>query len=545
MAAPDPDRAPENAFVRYRARILDPTTAGRLPDGRAPQQTAYVADRLLITAASQQEAIALLADLDEALAGSGYRRRTRDPFGSDAAAAEPADGSAAAEQRAERDADRGSAAAANAADRRSELLRAAVTAGVPVAFTVEVDLPTAAADEPPAPVDVWPLLRRIRQRGTDVRRGDGERATGVIGLDHLMFASPAILGNPAHPVANAVVYGDPAHPVANGVDGSYPQPGSGGRGPVAVVLPAPQPGRRSDRKPSGRAPHVVVLDTGVGAHDWFAPPQRPVHRDLTFGSGFHVAVDVADPEAIRTDPEGAGAIPDRMTGQLASHAGHGTFISGLLRQGCPEAEISTLRVMGADGIVPESELATAILGLSVRQHDGGPAHEPGSADALVLSLGYYAEIDDASYTAGLAGQLRWLARHGVRVYAAAGNDCTERRCYPAGFADASDFADLDHPLRAVAALNPDGATVAMFSNDGDWVNGHALGANLVSTMPSFPPAAAQSAVRSIGPGGSVRAGIDADDYTGGFGVWSGTSFAAAVLAARELSARFAEVGEAH
>lgn len=516
----DPGPAPDNAFVRYNARMLDPTTAGRLADGRAPQQTAYVSDRLLVTAETQADAEALLADLDEALRGSVYRRRSADPFRPEQA----------------------STAESPAGDQSADPLRAALAAGVPVSFTVSFDVPTESAEDAPPPVDVWPLLRRIRQRGTDLRRGDDARVTGVIGLDHLMFAAPAILGNPAHPIADAVVYGDPAHPIADGLDTGTGRPGGfGGHGPVAVVLPAPRP--RPDLGPHSRVPHVVVLDTGVGEHEWFRAPHAPVHRDLTFGTGQHVAVDVSDPEAIRTDPERTGAIPDRMTGLLASHAGHGTFISGLLRQGCPDAEISTLRVMGADGIVPESELAAAITNLSVRQHDGGPPSEPGRVDVLVLSLGYYAEIDDAAYTAGLANQLRWLALNGVAIYAAAGNDCIEKRSYPAGFADRADFAGLDHRLYAVAALNPDTVTVAMFSNDGDWVNGRAVGANLVSTIPSFPPAAYQPALRVTGPGGAIRASVDADDYGGGFGVWSGTSFAAPVLAARHL-ARLADPDKA-
>ena len=530
---PNPGPAPDGAFLRYSARMLDPTTAGRLADGRAPQQTAYVADRLLVTAQTRTDAEALLADLDEALRGSGYRRRSADPFRP--AQSPPVVGA-------------GDAADAHAAaprvgpvgNRQAELLALAVAVGVPVTFTVSFDIPAATTDDAPPPVDVWPLLRRIRQRGTDLRRGNGDRVTGVIGLDHLMFASPAVLGNPAHPIANAVVYGDPAHPIANGIDVGYGPAGVAGRAPVAVILPAPRPpGPHPDRP---RGPHVVVLDTGVGDHEWFRPPHRPVHRDLTFGAGFHVGLDVESPESIRTDPERNGAVPDRMTGLLASHAGHGTFISGLLRQGCPEAEISSLRVMGGDGTVPESELAAALMNLSIRQQVGGPDSEPGRVDALVLSLGYYAEIDDAAYTAGLCNQLSWLAAHGVTSYAAAGNDCTEKRCYPGGFADAADFEGSGHRLYAVAALNPDSSTVAMFSNDGEWVNAHAVGASLVSTMPAFPPAAYQPALEVTGPRGSVRASIDADDYRGGFGVWSGTSFAAPVLAARHL-ARLADAGQ--
>ncbi len=199
----DPGPAPDNAFVRYNARMLDPTTAGRLADGRAPQQTAYVSDRLLVTAETQADAEALLADLDEALRGSVYRRRSADPFRPEQA----------------------SAGDSPAGDRSAELLRVALAAGVPVSFTVSFDVPTESAEDAPPPVDVWPLLRRIRQRGTDLRRGDDARVAGVIGLDHLMFASPAILGNPAHPIGNGLDLGP-------GPAGSF-----AGHGPVAACSP--------------------------------------------------------------------------------------------------------------------------------------------------------------------------------------------------------------------------------------------------------------------------------------------------------------------
>ena len=90
------------------------------------------------------------------------------------------------------------------------------------------------------------------------------------------------------------------------------------------------------------------------------------------------------------------------------------------------------------------------------------------------------------------------------------------------------------PLVAVAALNPN-RTIALFSNDGPWVHGAAVGANVVSTSPTDEQGSAQPDTSVDGPGGRRRATIDPDDYSSGFATWSGTSFAAPVLAGRFLS----------
>jgi subtilisin family serine protease len=80
----------------------------------------------------------------------------------------------------------------------------------------------------------------------------------------------------------------------------------------------------------------------------------------------------------------------------------------------------------------------------------------------------------------------------------------------------------------VGALNPNG-TVAMFSNAGDWVACVRPGADLVST---FPPTfnGGQQAAYGVTVDGTVRQTIDPDDFSSGFGTWSGTSFAAPYLA---------------
>jgi subtilisin family serine protease len=89
------------------------------------------------------------------------------------------------------------------------------------------------------------------------------------------------------------------------------------------------------------------------------------------------------------------------------------------------------------------------------------------------------------------------------------------------------------PLVSIAALNPDGS-VALFSNDGDWISCHSPGAALVSTMPEVDVGLRTSVDLGDGPlsqrpVASWRASLDPDRFTG-FGTWSGTSFAAPVMA---------------
>jgi subtilisin family serine protease len=85
------------------------------------------------------------------------------------------------------------------------------------------------------------------------------------------------------------------------------------------------------------------------------------------------------------------------------------------------------------------------------------------------------------------------------------------------------------PLISVGALNPD-RTIALFSNAGPWVTCHRPGAALVSTFPVTFDASGQASYRVDVPGDGVRSTIDPDNFHSGFGTWSGTSFAAPILA---------------
>jgi subtilisin family serine protease len=94
------------------------------------------------------------------------------------------------------------------------------------------------------------------------------------------------------------------------------------------------------------------------------------------------------------------------------------------------------------------------------------------------------------------------------------------------------------PVVAVGAENPNGS-VALFSNDGPWVRVLRPGAAQVSTYPQAYDASGQPVAELVTAEGEWRSALDPDDFSSGFAVWSGTSFAAPVLAG-DLAAHLAE-----
>ena len=119
----------------------------------------------------------------------------------------------------------------------------------------------------------------------------------------------------------------------------------------------------------------------------------------------------------------------------------------------------------------------------------------------------------------------------------AGNDATTRPSFPAAFGPWSDGSgpvvqDPDVlPIVSVGALNPNATTDALFSNAGPWVRAHEIGANVISTIPTTFDGGYQAGVETEHLG-RTRASLDPDDYSGGFATWSGTSFAAPLLAGK-------------
>ena len=194
--------------------------------------------------------------------------------------------------------------------------------------------------------------------------------------------------------------------------------------------------------------------------------------------------------------------------------------------------------MHSDGVAYEADVLLALHMLADRVRDAQANNRPENmVDIVSLSLGYYEENPaDVAYTGQFGAVIAELLGLGVLVVAAAGNDATTRRFYPAAFADQPLTGGCGPQVISVGALNPDvSASKALFSNEGPWVHCWATGAGVVSTYPTDVrgTAAADHEVPDQG-----RNSFDPDDFTAGFAVWDGTSFAAPLAAAEIGKALF-------
>jgi hypothetical protein len=286
---------------------------------------------------------------------------------------------------------------------------------------------------------------------------------------------------------------------------------------------------------------VAVLDTGIGPHPWFgfldrsAPP--PATSFIKVFPALQDAIRIQGEEAALTSPTRVlqdfwdqPVTDNPLIGVLDRDTGHGTFIAGVVHQSAPEADVLAVRVMHSDGVAYEADVLLALWGLVNRVEQ---AQQSGNLDDMVdvvsLSLGYFDEAGTPSeFTGHLLTVLDRLRELGVLVFAAAGNDATSRRFYPAAFAELAPGAGPQ--VISVGALNPN-ATRALFSNEAPWVRAWATGAGVVST---FPIDAQGSMTADFTPAAN-RAALDLDNFSAGFAVWDGTSFAAP-LAAAEVTA---------
>ena len=499
----DPVGLPRTVLERHGARILRPVDAAVFAGAGTPLSTAYRAAVLLVPdSLLQPRNRELLEEVQRVLAAGGLRLAVEDvpPL--------------------------------------ERLLPEELERYRPFLRDVLRRAPLVPADGAgPVVVDAWPALQRLR---ANVRDTAGPLHDQVVrfSLEHLLIGS----------VPGVDIDGDPVtdgHPVTGGPGGAtYLTAGSGGRGPVGLVLPAPRRGKLGDPG-LGRRPVVAVLDTGMGPHPWLDASDDPL--DDTFVEiDTALQVMLAASESASGDPEPLGGpwefpfTEDPLVGELDTHTGHGTFIAGIVRQVAPDARVRSVRIMHSDGIVYENDLllCVAILDAQAALAQSGSGSGLEFVDVLSLSLGYYSESSaDAAYTTELAGLLSSLTNRGVLVVCSAGNDSTERPCYPAALAPAMSG------LLSVGALNPNGSK-ALFSNDGPWVRCWADGAAVISTFPTTVDGS-QGPLNTLrepnAPGlPQRRETIDPDDFRSGFATWSGTSFAAPLVAAALAAALISE-----
>lgn len=402
-------------------------------------------------------------------------------------------------------------------------------------------------DAEPVVVDCWKALQLLRSAASGEKPEIDPDIVAEMSVEHLLFTSPVFGGAPWE---TSGLGGTPWETSGFGAGSSYGRTRGANRIPVTL---AADPPFRSE-KPAHRRPVIAVLDTGIGPHRWFGLADRAAPPPA--GVGLGVAPDIQAailqselasgtvPTQLLTDYWDAPSTGQPLIGDVDTDTGHGLFIAGIIRQACPEADTLAIRVVHSDGVAYEADVLLALHLLADRVREAQANNRPQDlVDIVSLSLGYYLEDPvDVAFTGKFAAVIAELLGLGVLVVAAAGNDATTRRFYPAAFADQPLGSGCGPRVISVGALNPDlGASRALFSNEGPWVRCWATGAGVVSTFPADVrgTAAADHEVPERG-----RSSFDPDDYSAGFAVWDGTSFAAP-LAAAELAKALLQAGDLH
>jgi subtilisin family serine protease len=217
-----------------------------------------------------------------------------------------------------------------------------------------------------------------------------------------------------------------------------------------------------------------------------------------------VDVGVADTGLVEHDrlqsrvtagPQDTDTLDDDGDDRLDDQAGHGTFVAGIVAANAPAAHVQMVKVLDSWGVGDEVTVARGIRRLA-------------GCQVINLSLGCYTTNDSPPWAVVRALQ---ALPDGTVVVAAAGNHGSRRPFWPAALKG----------VVAVAALDAADGSAAPFSNFGWWVDACAPGVRALSTFVEFN-----------GPREPLEPGNPDPDHFEGWARWSGTSFAAPLVAAR-------------
>jgi thermitase len=245
------------------------------------------------------------------------------------------------------------------------------------------------------------------------------------------------------------------------------------------------------------APHHVFVSTPFEMGGPYGPPTSAESYPLSSGPAADAAIRLAVmdtavwPDSPLPDTwyeADADDVDDSV--EPGADLGHANFIIGVIMSNTDNARVRAIKVLDADGLCTEADLANALLALE-------------DVDVVNLSLGGFTH-DDRPPLILRAALKRLLHSRDRVVVAAAGNEGSESRPYwPAAFAG----SDAPFAGQVLAVAAHDGARLCAWSNTGPWVDVAAPGADITSTYVSH------------------------DGFPTGFARWSGTSFAAPYVAA--------------
>lgn len=294
---------------------------------------------------------------------------------------------------------------------------------------------------------------------------------------------------------------------------------------------------------AGKDVRITVIDTGlpadIASHGWLFGDQQAseVHGEYESTYDEH--------------------------GDIASHAGHGMFIAGLIRCVAPRAKVTVANSLRWVGAMTESGVAQTIM--QVLDSEAPP-------DIISLSAGYLVGHKGVGGPSAMRDVMTRLQRDDCRtvLVAATGNDGhgpeDHGLFYPAAFAHRPADESVEHEsvdyveegmLVAVGALREDRKGRACFSNYGAWVTVYEEGENLVNVFPSGsyvyrePVSGGSSPECLYYPDDPIEPGCTCLSAPAqgsravftGMAAWSGTSFATPLVVGR-IARHITELGGA-
>lgn len=193
-----------------------------------------------------------------------------------------------------------------------------------------------------------------------------------------------------------------------------------------------------------------------------------------------------------------GVTSEEEKPSVGHYTGHGTFIAGVVRTWAPAADVHIEGVTSIGGAAFESDVVAGLMDALDK-----------TPDVISMSAGTRTREDLPLLSFEVFWEERLQHLKGTILVAAAGNDADRGPFWPAAFPW----------VVSVGALDADGRSRAGYSCYGSWVDVHALGTEVVNAFPRIdytyrePPQEGQTA-----------------DFPEGLAAWSGTSFAAPMVA---------------